>query len=197
MQLSTQETLWLIVILIYIAGMCVSVAMKPPVLGRGRLFWALAIGAVLVALAFDHQRFEMLMTEDGPAEWATFYAFLFAGGTFARRAWQQHASARWVQPFVLSLLALFSWRGVVPLWVPIAPAVVAGIFLATSSRAAPRYDPIGKYYGAGLYVVVGILLWGVGPVARTALSVVILVASAAVLVSRWIARPKSTTKPSN
>ena len=107
MQLSTQETLWLIVILIYIAGMCVSVAMKPPLLGRGRLYWALAIGAFLLALSFDHQRFETLMTEDGPAEWATFYAFLFAGGTFARRAWQQHASARWVQPFVLSLLALF------------------------------------------------------------------------------------------
>ncbi len=107
MQLSTQETLWLIVILLYIAGVCISVAMKPPALGRGRLFWALAIGAVLVVLAFDHQRFEMLMTEDGPAEWATFYAFLFAGGAFARRAWQQRASAGWVQSFFLALLGLF------------------------------------------------------------------------------------------
>ena len=98
---------------------------------------------------------------------------------------------------ILFLLALLSWNGVVPLWVPIAPALVAGVFLATSSRAAPRYDPIGKYYGAILYVVVGILLWGVGPVARTALSVVILVASAAVLASRWIARPKPTVRPSN
>jgi len=98
---------------------------------------------------------------------------------------------------ILSLLALLTWRGVVPLWVPIAPAVLAGIFLATSSRAAPRYDPIGKYYGAVLFVVVGILLWGVGPVARTALSVVILVASGAVLVSRWIARPKPAARPSN
>jgi len=98
---------------------------------------------------------------------------------------------------ILSLLALLSWRGVVPVWVSIAPAAIAGLFLATSSRAAPRYDPIGKYYGAILYVVVGILLWGVGPVARTALSVVILVASAAVLASRWIARPKPTVRPSN
>jgi len=98
---------------------------------------------------------------------------------------------------ILFLLALLSWNGVVPLWVPIAPALVAGVFLVTSSRAAPRYDPIGKYYGAILYVVVGILLWGVGPVARTALSVVILVASAAVLASRWIARPKPTVRPSN
>jgi len=89
---------------------------------------------------------------------------------------------------ILSLLALLSWNGVVPFWVPIAPAVVAVVFLATSSRAAPRYDPIGKYYGAMLYIVVGALLWGVGPVVCTALSVVVLVASVAVLVSRWIAR---------
>jgi len=97
---------------------------------------------------------------------------------------------------ILSLLALLTWRGVVPVWVPIAPAVVAGIFLATSSRAAPRYDPIGKYYGAVLYLVVGILLWGVGPVARTTLGVLVPVASAAVLVSRWIAGSKPRATPS-
>ena len=94
---------------------------------------------------------------------------------------------------ILSLLALLGWRGVVPVWVPVAPAVVAGIFLATSSRAAPRYDPIGKYYGTILFVVVGILLWGVGPVARTTLGVLVPVASAAVLVSRWIAKPATRT----
>jgi phosphatidylglycerophosphate synthase len=98
---------------------------------------------------------------------------------------------------ILFLLALLSWSGIVPVWVPIAPAVVAGVFLATSSRAAPRYDPIGKYYGAILYVVVGVLLWGVGPAVRTALGVFVPVASAAVLVSRWIARPKATARPSS
>ena len=98
---------------------------------------------------------------------------------------------------ILFLLALLSWNGVVPVWVPIAPAVVAGVFLATSSRAAPRYDPIGKYYGTILFVVVGVLLWGVGPAIRTALTVVVPAASAAVLVSRWIVRPKPETKPSN
>ena len=98
---------------------------------------------------------------------------------------------------ILSLLALLAWNGVVPVWVPIAPAVVAGIFLATSSRAAPRYDPIGKYYGAILYVVVGVLLWGVGPTVRTAFRVVVPVASAAVLASRWMARPKPPATPSS
>jgi len=88
---------------------------------------------------------------------------------------------------ILSLLALLAWNGVVPAWVPIAPAAVAGIFLATPSQAAPRYDPIGKYYGSILYVVVGVLLWGAGPGIRTALGVVVPVASAVVLVSRWIA----------
>ncbi len=88
---------------------------------------------------------------------------------------------------ILSLLALLSWNGVVPVWVPIAPAVVAGVFLATSSRA-PRYDPIGKYYGTMLYIVIGALLWGVGPVGQTALNIVVPVASGAVLISRWIVR---------
>jgi len=97
---------------------------------------------------------------------------------------------------ILFLLALLGWRGVVPVWVPVAPAVVAGIFLATSSRAAPRYDPIGKYYGTILFLVVGVLLWGVGPAARTGLSVLVLVTSVAVLVSRWIAGSKPRATPS-
>jgi len=98
---------------------------------------------------------------------------------------------------ILSLLALLGWRGVVPFWIPVAPAVVAAVFLATSSRAAPRYDPIGKYYGTMLFIAVGILLWGVGPGAGTALSIFVLVASAAVLVSRWVATSKPTTGRSN
>ena len=92
---------------------------------------------------------------------------------------------------ILALLVLLCTCSVVPVWVPIAPVVVAGIFLATSSRAAPRYDPIGKYYGAVLYVVVGMLLWGVGPVVCTALCILVPAMSGAVLISRWMARPKS------
>ena len=98
---------------------------------------------------------------------------------------------------ILTLLTLLCTTGVVPFWVPIGPGVLATVFLATSSRAAPRYDPLGKYYGAGLYVVVGALLWGVGPVTRTVLSIVVPIMSAAVLVSRWLARPRSATRRSN
>lgn len=98
---------------------------------------------------------------------------------------------------ILSLLALLCTSGISPLWLPVAPLALAGIFLATSSRAAPLYDPIGKYYGAVLYVVVGALLWGVGPRARAALCVVVPVASVAVLVSRWITRSKATANVSN
>ena len=98
---------------------------------------------------------------------------------------------------ILSLLALLGTVGAVPFWVPIGPGVLATVFLATSSRAAPRYDPLGKYYGAGLYVVGGALLWGVGPVTRTVLSIVVPIMSAAVLVSRWLARPKPAARRSN
>jgi len=98
---------------------------------------------------------------------------------------------------ILSLLALLCTRNVVPLWVPMAPAVLAGVFLATSSRAAPRYDPIGKYYGAVLYVVVGVLLWGVAPAASTALCIVVPVTSGAVLISRWLTRPMPAARLPN
>jgi len=47
----------------------------------------------------------------------------------------------------------------------------------------PRHNSIGKYSGTILFIVVGVLLWGVSPVARTALGILVLVTSAAVLVS--------------
>ena len=97
---------------------------------------------------------------------------------------------------VLSLLTLLYISGVVPIWVPIAPAVLAAVFGATSSRAALRYDPVGKHYGAVLYLVVGVLLWGVGPATRTALGIVVPTMSGAVLVSRWLARPKPAARRS-
>ncbi len=98
---------------------------------------------------------------------------------------------------ILTLLTLLCTTSVVPFWVPIAPAVLAAMFLASSSRAAPRYDPVGKYYGAVLYVIVGVLLWDVGPVPRTVLSIVVPIMSAAVLVSRWLARPKPAARRSH
>ncbi|MCP4631022.1 MAG: hypothetical protein GY850_47060, partial [bacterium] len=107
MQLTTPETFWLIAVLVYIAATCLVAAIKSPQSGQGRFVWALVIGAALTQLAFDDQNFETLMTEDGPAEWATFYAFFFAGSSFILRAWRQRISAGLMQTLSLTLLGVF------------------------------------------------------------------------------------------
>ena len=88
---------------------------------------------------------------------------------------------------LLGLLLTFSLRDALPIWLPAAPALVAAVFLLSSRRSAPRYDPLGKYYGTALYLFVGILLWGVGPRISIAIWVSIVALSGAVLGSRWIA----------
>ena len=89
---------------------------------------------------------------------------------------------------ILGLLAVLSASGAIPVWLPVVPAVVAVTFLATSRRTAPRYDPIGKHCGTALYVLIGVLLWGVGLAVRVALVEVIVALSAVVLVGRCVAR---------
>jgi phosphatidylglycerophosphate synthase len=86
---------------------------------------------------------------------------------------------------ILGLLSMLGARGTIPAWLPAAPAGVALVFLVTSWRSVPRYDRIGKHYGTALYVLVGVLLWGVGLGATTAIWVLIVALSAAVLMSRW------------
>ena len=86
---------------------------------------------------------------------------------------------------ILVLLGLMGWKGVVPPWLVVVPFGLAVGFLATSTRAAPRYDPVGKVYGGALYLIVGVLLWGVSAVARDILSGLIVCLSFAVLWSRW------------
>lgn len=87
---------------------------------------------------------------------------------------------------ILGLLSMLGARGTIPAWLPAAPAGVALVFLVTSWRSVPRYDRIGKHYGTALYVLVGVLLWGVGLSASAVISISIVGLSAAVLVSRWM-----------
>ena len=107
MQLTTPETFWLTAIVLYIGAVCAVAVMKLPQSGQGRFVWALVIGAALVQLAFDRGHFLSLMEEDGPAEWATFYAFFFAGISFVRCAWRQRVSTGLIQPLALALLGAF------------------------------------------------------------------------------------------
>jgi len=87
---------------------------------------------------------------------------------------------------LLSLLGLFSVCGLLPIWLPAAPAIVAAAFLLSSRCSTPRYDPIGKHYGTVLYLLVGALLWGVGPSIRLGICAAIVAMSVLVLSSRAI-----------
>ncbi len=107
MQFPTPETFWLIVILLYVAAASVIAVIKSPHSGQGRFVWALVIGTALIQLSFDRQHYLLLLREDGPAEWATFYAFLFAGISFTVRAWQQRSSSGLPQLLSLALLGIF------------------------------------------------------------------------------------------
>lgn len=86
---------------------------------------------------------------------------------------------------ILVLLGLMGWLGVVPLWLVGVPLGLAVVFLVTSTREAPRYDPVGKVYGCALYLIVGVLLWGVSAVMRGILCGLVVLFSLAVLWSRW------------
>ena len=100
------QSLCLILILGYLAATCMYAVMKNKP-NQGRFIWALVIGASLIQLSFDPTNFGILMREDGPVEWASFYAFLFASISFFLRAWQGRTSAGRLQFLSLFCLGLF------------------------------------------------------------------------------------------
>ena len=85
---------------------------------------------------------------------------------------------------IVSMLLLLGLRGVIPLWLFLAPLAAAAAFFLTSGRTSPRYDPIGKYYGGILFVVVGCLLCEIPDLSCTLLCFVLGALSAVVFVNR-------------
>jgi len=85
---------------------------------------------------------------------------------------------------VLAVLATLAIQGTVPAWVPLGPVLVAWLFLCTSARGKPRYDPIGKYYGTALFLLIGTLLWQPTEALTSATTVAIAVVSLLALVNR-------------
>ena len=85
---------------------------------------------------------------------------------------------------VLAVLATLAIQGTVPAWVPLGPVLVAWLFLCTSARGKPRYDPIGKYYGTALFLLIGTLLWQPTEALTSASTVAIAVLSLLALVNR-------------
>lgn len=58
----------------------------------------------------------------------------------------------------LAGFAGFVWRGVYPGWTLVLMMVMFAQFLVTSGWGHPVYDPVGKYYGAFLFVAIGATL---------------------------------------
>jgi CDP-diacylglycerol--glycerol-3-phosphate 3-phosphatidyltransferase/cardiolipin synthase len=59
---------------------------------------------------------------------------------------------------VLAGFAGFAWRGVYPWWMPFIIVLMFAQFIVTSQIGRPVYDPVGKYYGALLFVGIGVTL---------------------------------------
>jgi len=94
------------------------------------------------------------------------YVFMAASdlidGWLARRLDAVSRVGAWLDPLVdiivvLALLGVLVSDGALPIWTPIAPALAAIAFL-WSSCERPRYGIVGRYYGAVLYVAVGMAM---------------------------------------
>ena len=96
----------------------------------------------------------------------TVYVFMAASdlidGWLARRLDAVSRVGAWLDPLVdivvvLALLCVLVSDGALPVWAPIAPALAAIAFLCTSKKR-PRYGVFGRYYGAILYIAVGVAM---------------------------------------
>jgi CDP-diacylglycerol--glycerol-3-phosphate 3-phosphatidyltransferase/cardiolipin synthase len=57
---------------------------------------------------------------------------------------------------VLAGFAGFAARGVYPWWLPWIIVLMFAQFIVTSRAGRPVYDPVGKYYGALLFLGIGL-----------------------------------------
>ena len=88
---------------------------------------------------------------------------------------------------LLSILWLVAITTPLPIWVPVLPSVQAAWFAFTGTRQGPFYDPIGKYYGAVLYVLVGVVLLDQQHAGSGVVSVAVLLLTLAAGASRFVA----------
>ncbi len=58
----------------------------------------------------------------------------------------------------LAAFVAFTIVGVYPIWAPLLIVAAFALFVLTSGRAGLRYDPVGCYYGAFLFVAAGTTL---------------------------------------
>lgn len=88
--------------------------------------------------------------------------------------------------FLFGVFAYFVASGLYSVWILILVAFEFAQFLLTSHFSQIVYDPIGKYYGSLLYGAVGLTLLFLGGGIFTIVSVGVVIATVASLLSRLI-----------
>lgn len=87
---------------------------------------------------------------------------------------------------VFVLMGMLSWSGAAPTWLLVGPLGVTLLFLGTSGEKTPRYDPIGKYYGTLLFLLIGLMMWSPLPEVTRVCSFLIAGASLLMAVNRIV-----------
>jgi hypothetical protein len=86
---------------------------------------------------------------------------------------------------MFSVIISIFFQGVYPFWLLLILAEMFAQFLLTSSRKAPRYDMLGKYYGVFLFAAIAVTLVFPLPSIITTIFVCIVIFTGAVLISRF------------
>jgi phosphatidylglycerophosphate synthase len=86
---------------------------------------------------------------------------------------------------VFLLLSGLAAMGECPWWTPLPPVATTVGFVAIPVGERLGFDPIGKHFGAVLFVAIGIVLFANSVAVGLGTSVAIALLSAVVLGSRW------------
>jgi CDP-diacylglycerol--glycerol-3-phosphate 3-phosphatidyltransferase len=85
---------------------------------------------------------------------------------------------------VLGAFSAFVVKDVYPTWTVVVIVLMFLQFVLTSGRSGPLYDPVGKYYGAALFVATGATLLLPEAAVRTAVPLAVLGLTIASVASR-------------
>jgi CDP-diacylglycerol--glycerol-3-phosphate 3-phosphatidyltransferase/cardiolipin synthase len=115
-------------------------------------------------------------------------------GRLARRLRVASAAGAWLDVGADALvttvaLAMLGNTGALPSALFVAPLLAFGVFAATSRHGRPRYDPVGKYYGAWLFAVAGATLALSDLAVAATLSAATVLLTALVVAGRFRAGP--------
>jgi phosphatidylglycerophosphate synthase len=94
--------------------------------------------------------------------------------------------------FIFTSFTAFIQKGIYPGWVLFVFAGMFGQFLLTSKWRILTYDSIGRYYGAILFVIVGLTLLFVDFAFQYVMLTSIVLLSMISVVSRWLSLIKKT-----